>query len=750
MTTPRSSSDALHPYFNPAFFRGLLRRNWPKLLCCSLLFFFILPLPLIFTVNDYDNLDAFNIGMRLDRALTNSLWLYAVATAAIAVFLGMLATRYLTRRAAVDYYHALPIRREGLLLAHWLEGVVHFVSALLFNLLLTAVYFLTVAEAGAGYERVFGKLLAVGGLLLPVFLLFYTLTVFCGMLCGTSLMQLIVTGLTLGAYPLARLLFLAFADEAVHYIDLYTMVEPSWCYLSPLLRLFYLSGTDRCYEQFGATERTLYVWENPFLWWELVLWVAFAALLIAGAVWVYRHRHVERAGTPVVFGGVASAVRWVTVLLGTLGLGWIFENLGNSPFWLLFGFLLGAFLSFILVGSLLTKNPKQMFEGWRRLIVFMVAFCLLFVGLMWGISALSRRIPKNIDGITLYFEGDNYSVREYRDPAVIAAWCDLRESAATEYGYNEYGLAVPIYEEAGEDYFNNSGDYQFGEHHLVLTAYLRIRGMVIPYEPVSYLRSDLSELYRAIADSEEFQAGWELMIDEIARQGVRTFDPLTDEPVNMFEQVIPVDQGEVKMTYYFAKAYAAEAEIFYKDLLQSYYNADDALAPVGEGTLAAILADCREVSAETFQHPMYASMLLYNTTRADDYRSTNRMLRMGIYMSDPSLYREAMGMEEDAFYEALADAVLMADPEGILVAKRVHYSFSEGDPHVMRVNDREQVIEILRGLSVLDPSDNDLYGLCDLTVYDEGYGVIFPNSEITDVTWFIDGKVPAFVKEALG
>jgi hypothetical protein len=171
---------------------------------------------------------------------------------------------------------------------------------------------------------------------------------------------------------------------------------------------------------------------------------------------------------------------------------------------------------------------------------------------------------------------------------------------------------------------------------------------------------------------------------------------------------------------------------------------------VDEDTLASILADCRDVSSETFQSPMYAEMRVYNAARADDYRYGNRMLRLGVYMHDPALYREVMGMEEEEFYGALADAVLMADPEGILVAKRVHYSFSEGDPHVMRVNDREQVIEILRGLSMLSPESNDYYGLCDLTVYDDGYGVIFPNSGVTHVTWFIDGKVPAFVKSALG
>lgn len=750
MTIRKSSSDALHPYFNPVFFRGLLRRNWPKLLCCSLLLFFVLPLPLIFNVNNYSRLDAIQTCVRIDRALTGNFWLYTIAVAAIAVFLGILATRHLTRRSAVDYYHALPIRREGLLLAHWLEGAVHFGSALLFNLLLTAVYFLTVAEAGAGYERVFGKLFAVGGLLLPVFLLFYTLTVFCGMLCGTSLMQLIVTGLALGAYPLARLLFLAFAEKSVHYIDLYTMLEPSWRYLSPALRLFYLSGTDNSYEWLGGQERTLYHWETPFLWWEIVLWIAAAALLFVGAVWLYRRRHVERAGMPVVFGGVASAVRWVTVLLGTLGLGWIFENLGNGPFWLLFGFLLGAFLAFILVGSLLTKNPKQMFEGWRRLIVFMVAFCLLFVGLMWGISALSRRVPKHVDSITIYFEGDNYSVREYRDPAVIEAWMALREKDPIEYGTNVYGLSVPLYQDAGDQYFNEYGDYEFYERHVTVTAYVKIHGIVIPYKSISYLRSELGELYRAIADSEEFQAGWEMMLDEIARLGVRTFDPFRDKPVNGLTQPIRVDLGEVTMHHHFAKAYAAEKEVFFNNLLQSNYNDRLALAPVGEDTLASILADCRDVSSETFQSPMYAEMRVYNAVRADDYRYGNRMLRLGVYMHDPALYREVMGMEEEEFYGALADAVLMADPEGILVAKRVHYSFSEGDPHVMRVNDREQVIEILRGLSMFSPESNDYYGLCDLTVYDDGYGVIFPNSGVTYVTWFIDGKVPAFVKSALG
>lgn len=91
-----------HAYFNPSFFRGEMRRSWPKTVCYTLLLFFVLPLPLLFEINSRHTWKSQALSESLTRLLNEGIWLYCLAAVAIAVFAGMLATRYLCRRVKLS------------------------------------------------------------------------------------------------------------------------------------------------------------------------------------------------------------------------------------------------------------------------------------------------------------------------------------------------------------------------------------------------------------------------------------------------------------------------------------------------------------------------------------------------------------------------------------------------------------------------------------------------------------------------
>ena len=134
--TPYAES---HAYFHPAFFRGEMRRSWPKTLCYTLFMFFVLPLPLLFEASGHPNWSILRLSHSLTSTINNATWVYCLTTVVVALFAGMLTTLYLCRRPSVDFYHSLPIRREGLLLQNWLCGIIQFIVALTFNLLLSMV-----------------------------------------------------------------------------------------------------------------------------------------------------------------------------------------------------------------------------------------------------------------------------------------------------------------------------------------------------------------------------------------------------------------------------------------------------------------------------------------------------------------------------------------------------------------------------------------------------------------------------------
>ena len=212
MITPRSFSEH-RPFFSRAYFGGLLRRGWPQTVFAVLALFFVLPLPILLQINERGEWHDAQLSELLNMMLGENIWICALVAAGMAVLAGIVATRYLTRRASVDYYHSLPIRREGLLFMQWLAGLTHFAAALAVELGLSLLIFAAKADVITPFADPFAMLMGSAGYMLLSFLLFYSLTVFCGLLCGTSLMQAVLTGLSLAVLPLLRALFFAFAER---------------------------------------------------------------------------------------------------------------------------------------------------------------------------------------------------------------------------------------------------------------------------------------------------------------------------------------------------------------------------------------------------------------------------------------------------------------------------------------------------------------------------------------------------------
>ena len=181
-----------------------------------------------------------------------------------------------------------------------------------------------------------------------------------------------------------------------------------------------------------------------------------------------------------------------------------------------------------------------------------------------------------------------------------------------------------------------------------------------------------------------------------------------------------------------------------------------ARAPITKDTSASILAEVDEdIGFEFFQSPIYAAMEIGTVPRAEDARMNDgryaeNHFELFVHASMPSLYREILSVDEEGFYNMLADTIL-AEHGGVYVAKHLSYTFTLEDDHVMYVTDRAEIAQILRGLAILDTGNaGNYYMRSPFTVYEPDYGVIFPNSNTRSVTYFIRGKVPAFVSERLG
>ena len=566
-------------------------------------------------------------------------------------------------------------------------------------------------------------------------LLFYTLTIFCGLLCGTSFMQIAVTGLVLGAYPLFRVLALAFCDMVANTVDIGYYLNGDWRWTSPFLRLIYLSDANDYYYMVDGVEYARYGLDNPFTWWEILLWIVASAALLLGAMWLYRKRHVERAGTPIVFEVVAVVVKWVVIVLATMAMGWLFGEIGNGAGWLLFGFLLGGLLSFMLINTILTKNPKQMFCGWRAIVIYLTAFCIASVGIGYAVSEVEDIIPKKVDRVAIYFSNDNFSVPYYTDPAVIAAWQALWEAEMQNErvgtGIVEAVTSVAYADKVPMETSSNEASYIFRERSISIRAYAQIGSFVIPYRTRNIERSAAEDLLRAVADSEEFEAGWDAVMSDLASRKILENNAWRDEYVNVY------------MLDLFGDLYRSLTGVS-NDVNRLFI---DSVRPLGEDVLAKMVAEQPEdIGFEFFQSPIYAYFDVGSGYRIRDDRlsyskSNYYWYQYSVGMNEAAIYRDVLGMNEAEFYDMLVDVVL-DQYGGLYVARRVNGTFSLGSGNVVRITDRDQILEILRGMSQLDASFTSR--LSPFTVLDNDYGVFFFTQHI-EVISFIKGRTPAFV-----
>ena len=416
-----------------------------------------------------------------------------------------------------------------------------------------------------------------------------------------------------------------------------------------------------------------------------------------------------------------------------LPMGWLFGEIGNGAGWLLFGFLLGGLLSFMLINTILTKNPKQMFCGWRAIVIYLTAFCIASVGIGYAVSEVEDIIPKKVDRVAIYFSSENYSVPYYTDPAVIAAWQALWEAEmqgdkadtdivemATEIVYDD---KVPV-ETAEQTYFSN-------EIRVSIRAYAQVGSFVIPYSARSISRSAAEELLRAVADSQEFEAGWDAVMSDIADRGVLENNEWTDKYVM------------VHMMGLFGDLYRSLTGV--SNNVDQLYT--DSVRAVSEDACAQMIAEQPEdIGFDFFQSPVYSYLEIGSGYRIRDDRLTPNLSNYywGQYfvgMNEPAIYRDVFGMSEMEFYEALADMVI-DQYGGLYIVRSVNGTFSLGSGNVVRITDRDQILEILRGMSQLDASFTSR--LSPFTVFDNDYGVFFSTQHI-EVISFIKGKTPAFV-----
>lgn len=382
--------------FNPALLRSDLRRCWPLLAGYTFLWFLILPLRMwngvAADLQASHPEDARRVALEIiGNATTAAIWIHLI----FGIVLAMALFSYLSSARGTYGMHSFPASRGCQFRTHVLSCVG---CVAVSNVLIC----LLSAQSGGTH---WGASLSWLVFSLMTFLLFFSLGVFCCMLCGWLPAMAVAYGAVNCVAIFCRIL--AGAMCSIFYPSYNDTVLSMGrnhivAWLTPVLRLH--QDLYEMYKDGNGPLLSASAWKSL-----LVYGIGALVLLVAGAL-LYRIRRSEASGDTLSFRPLRPVVRWAVGLLGGLGLGLVLTGMlnctYNTPALLACIVTLGL-ACMIVTQMLIARTPRVFGKLWPELLALCAVLLALTLCIKADLFGFERRIPQtdHVETIVLLQRG---------------------------------------------------------------------------------------------------------------------------------------------------------------------------------------------------------------------------------------------------------------------------------------------------------------------------------------------------------
>ena len=393
-------------YFNRELLRGALQRTWPLWAAYTLIWLLLLPVTLFIRLSDRHIV--YSRPTLSYELLSTGLPSGAMMAAVFGIFFAMAMFAYLTNSRATNGMHAMPIRREGLFLTHYLAGLFCQVVTLLVSFALAA---LVTAAFGVfdGYAVGMGLLLCV---LLVLF--FYSFGVLCMVCVGQILAGAVFYGILNFLFVGMEVLLRSFAGNFLYGYDGRSSAF-STAPLSPPVEIASSLSVSYVYDGIDPIGVRVF---------HLGTFAAYAAaglVLAALALLLYRKRRSEMTGNTVAIGWLRPVFKYGVALCSAFSLGqllsyFVFE-LTDSTYTA--GALIGTIGCMIFAGligyyaaEMLLKKSFRVFKtSWKGALATSAVLILIGLSFPLDLTGYQTRVPEQSDIVsaTVDLYGGNVS-----------------------------------------------------------------------------------------------------------------------------------------------------------------------------------------------------------------------------------------------------------------------------------------------------------------------------------------------------
>ena len=393
-------------YFNRELLRGALQRTWPLWAAYTLIWLLLLPVTLFIRLSDRHIV--YSRPTLSYELLSTGLPSGVMMAAVFGIFFAMAMFAYLTSPRATNGMHAMPIRREGLFLTHYLAGLFCQVVTLLVSFALAA---LVTAAFGVfdGYAVGMGLLLCV---LLVLF--FYSFGVLCMVCVGQILAGAVFYGILNFLFVGMEVLLRSFAGNFLYGYDGRSSAF-SAAPLSPPVEIASSLSVSYVYDGIDPIGVRVF---------HLGTFAAYAAaglVLAALALLLYRKRRSEMTGNTVAIGWLRPVFKYGVAFCSAFSLGqllsyFVFE-LTDSTYTA--GALIGTIACMIFAGligyyaaEMLLKKSFRVFKtSWKGALATSAVLILIGLSFPLDLTGYQSRVPEQSDIVsaTVDLYGGNVS-----------------------------------------------------------------------------------------------------------------------------------------------------------------------------------------------------------------------------------------------------------------------------------------------------------------------------------------------------
>ena len=415
--------------------KGLLgnsmRRNLWALVLSGVGFFLSLLLPALMTMQnaleqrvlDLKEIPQAHVELNWQNAMNNAASMLSggnlfvkIVFIVLAVVCGVAMFAYLHSRQKVDFYHSLPISRTRLFANNFLTGVVCTFSTYLVMLAITVgcAYAMGCGEA-VRWDEIGGAVLCN----LIVFLLIYALTVLTTVICGNTIITLLLLAWVFFSPMLVRVLQFCLFDK---FYDTFTANAGQLVgaiRLTPVVQYFVLHGTHYIGEhvigvlQPGESALGL-----------LIGYLIAAAVVTALALFLFRIRKSERAGTALAFTPTKLPIKVYMCLVMGVAFGWVFGMIAGN-FWFWPGLVIGTVLFHWIVEIIYAFDFRAIFAKPLHLLAILVVLFAGMLAMQFDVTGYDTWLPDRDDLTAVDISGSGEPA--LTDPANIDAVYRLME-----------------------------------------------------------------------------------------------------------------------------------------------------------------------------------------------------------------------------------------------------------------------------------------------------------------------------------